>query len=90
MPVDIELMFEQMKWRDPLVYRMHCRLKYGRMTRTQLKSDGETFSNLMHALSLAYKADKLESAGEIEIFNDYENERVVFRRLDRYNGGGQE
>ena len=87
MPVDIELMFEQVKWIDPSVYRMFCRLKHRGMTGAQLRSEGETFSNLMYTLSSAYKLNDLESSGEIEIYNDYENEKVTVRRLTKYDFG---
>ena len=86
-PVDIDLMFEQVKWIDPSVYRMHCRLRHGRITREQLKNEPDTFSNLIYALSAAYKLDNLESSGQIEIYNDYENEKISVRKLTKYNGG---
>ncbi len=72
-PVDIELMFESIKWIDPSVYRMFC-------------SEQETLSNLMYAMSSAYHFDKLESSGSIEIYNDYENEKIAIRRLTKYDG----
>jgi len=84
-PVDIELMFESIKWIDPSVYRMFCRLKHRGMTGAQLKGEGETFSNLMCAMSSAYHLDKLESSGSIEIYNDYENEKIAIRRLTKYD-----
>jgi len=86
-PVDIELMFEQIKWIDPSVYRMFCRLKYRGMTESQLRREGETFSNLMYTLSSARRLDEQESSGEIEIYNDYENEKVKVRKLTKYGSG---
>jgi len=90
-PVDIELMFEQLKWIDPAVYRMFCRLKYRGMTGDQLKSEGKTFSHFMYALNYANQFNELEVSGEIEIYNDYENEKVAVRKLTRYepDGGGE-
>ena len=87
MPVDIELMFEQIKWIEPAVYRMHCRLKHQRITREQLESDGPTFSNLIYTLSAAHSLDQMEASGEIEIYNDYANEKVSVRRLTKYGSG---
>ena len=84
-PVDIELMFESIKWIDPSVYRMFCRLKHRGMTGAQLKSEEETFSNLMYSVSSADHLNKLESSGSIEICNDYENETVAIRRLTKYD-----
>jgi len=83
-------MFEQIKWIDPSVYRMFCRLKHRGMTGEQLKSDPETFSNLLHSLSYARRLDELESSGEIEIYNDYENERVAVRKLTKYDSSVME
>ncbi len=90
LPVDIELMFEQLKWIDPKVYRMFCRLKYKGMSGDQLKNEGRTFSNLMQAINFAYQLDVLEHSGDVEIYNDYENERVWARRLTRYEPDGGE
>ena len=90
MPVDLELMFEQLKWIDPKLYRMFCRLKYRGMNGSQLESESETFSNLVYALNGAGHLNELESSGQIEIYNDYENEKVVVRRLERYDLDGTE
>ena len=87
MPVDIDLMFEQIKWIDPAVYRMHCRLRHREITRAQLEGEGGTFSNFIYALSAAYKLNQMESSGVIEIYNDYENEKITVRKLTKYNGG---
>ena len=87
-PVDIDLMFEQVKWFDPPVYRMHCRIRHREMNNeliAQLKSDGLTYSRFTHFLSLAYELDELEAAGKVEIYNDYENERVGVRKLMKYH-----
>ena len=89
-PVDIELMFEELKWIDPRVYRMFCRLKYRGMTGEQLRNEKETFSNVRYALNGAVYLNDLEASGHIDIYNDYENERVVVRRIREYEPDGGE
>ena len=82
-------MFEQIKWIDPSVYRMFCRLKYRGMTESQLRREGETFSNLMYTLSSARRLDEQESCGEIEIYKirgDRSEERVVIRPAGEHFG----
>jgi len=89
-PVDIELMFEELKWIDPRVYRMFCRLKYRGMTGEQLRNEKETFSNVRYALNGAVYLNDLEASGHVDIYNDYENERVVVRRIREYEPDGAE
>ena len=90
MPVDIELMFEELKWIDPRVYRMFCRLKHRGMTDEQLRNEKETLSNVMYALNGAVYLNDLEASGRVDIYNDYENERVVVRRIREYEPDGAE
>src|SRR2546422_10356869 len=83
-PVDIDLMFEQVKWFDPPVYRMHCRMRHREMDNeviAQLKSDGRNYSRFTHFLSLAYELDQLQAAGRVEIYTDYANDRCGGRKL---------
>ena len=78
-------MLESIKWIDPSVYRMFCRLKHRGMTGSQLRNEPETLSNLVYAMSSAYHLNELESSGRIEIYNDYENEKIAVRRLTKYD-----
>ena len=82
MPVDRELAYESLKWVDPAVYRMYCRLIYRGLTDEQIKKDYPNFYKL-HLFTLMNDAlDELEAKGLIEILNDYESEEVRVRRKD--------
>jgi len=80
MPVDRELAYEVLKWKDPEVYRMYCRLRYRGMTAEQIKNDGQTFYRLHIFESINNALDNLEAKGYIEILNDYENEAIYIKR----------
>jgi len=80
MPVDRKLAYESLKWIDPQVYRMYCRLKYRGMNAEEIKNEGQTFYKL-HVFELINDAiDRLEAEGYVEILNDYENEQILVRK----------
>lgn len=86
MPVDRELAYESLKWIEPKVYRMYLRLRYKGMTKEEIKQDAESFYKLRIFMLMNNALDRMEERGLIEIFNDYDNEQIFFRK-NQYNPG---
>jgi len=84
MPVDRELAYECLKWVDPKVYRAYMRLKYKEITDEEFKRDSVSYYKLRLVAQTLDVVDSLEQKGLLEIFNDYENERILVR-LNQYN-----
>ena len=84
MPVDRELAYESLKWIDPKVYRAYMRLKYREITDEEFQRDSISYNKLRFVAQTLDVVDSLEQRGLIEIFNDYENERVLVK-LNQYN-----
>jgi len=79
MPVDRELAYECLKWVDPKVYRAYMRLKYRELTDEEFQKDSISYSKLRFIVQTLDVVDSLEQKGLLEIFNDYENERILVR-----------
>jgi hypothetical protein len=84
MPVDRELAYECLKWVDPKVYRAYLRLRYREITDEEFQKDSISFYKLRFIAQTLDVVDSLEQKGLIEIFNDYDNERILVR-LNQYN-----
>jgi hypothetical protein len=84
MPVDRELAYECLKWVDPKVYRAYLRLRYREITDEEFQRDSVSFYKLRFIAQTLDVVDSLEERGLIEVFNDYENERILVK-LNQYN-----
>ena len=80
MPVDRELAFEVLKWKDPSLYRIYCRLRYRGMTDEEITRDHVNFYKLQLFELMNQELDKLEAEGAIEILNDYSDEQILLGR----------
>jgi hypothetical protein len=90
MPVDRELAYESLKWIDPKVYRAYMRVKYREITEEEFKRDSVSYSALRLVAETFDVLDSLEQRGLVEIFNDYQNERIMVRLNNQYNPGKRE
>jgi len=79
MPVDRELAYECLKWIDPKVYRAYIRLRYREITDEEFQRDSVSYYKLRFIAHTLDVVDSLEQKGLIEVFNDYENERILVR-----------
>jgi len=84
MPVDRELAYECLKWVDAKAYRAYLRLKYREITDKEFQKDIVSFYKLRFIAQTLDVVDSLEERGLIEIFNDYDSERVLVR-LNQHN-----
>jgi len=84
MPVDRELAYESLKWIDPEVYRAYLRLKYREITEEDFQRDRISFYKLRLVAQTLDAIDSLEHRGLVEIYNDYDNERILVK-LNQYN-----
>jgi len=80
MPVDRDLVYESLKWTDPRVYRIYCKLRYGGMDPGRINGDSESFRKLYLTEKLNDALDMLEAKGCIGILNDYDNEQILFEK----------
>ena len=80
MPVDRDLAYESLKWVDPKVYRIYCKLRYGGMAPREFNGDSESFRKLYLTEKLNDALDMLEAKGRIEVLNDYDNEQILFKK----------
>jgi hypothetical protein len=87
MPVDKELAYESLKWVDPKTYRAYLRIKYREISDEEFKRDITSFYKLWYVASTLEVVDSLEQRGFLEVFNDYENERVLVRVKQNQKGG---
>jgi len=79
MPVDRELAYECLKWVDPKAYRAYLRLRYREITDEEFQRDSISYYKLHFIAQTLDVVDSLEQRGVIEIFNDYDNERILVR-----------
>lgn len=79
MPVDRELAFEVLKWKDLGLYRIYCRLRYRGMTGDEVRRDYLNFYKLQLFELMNQELDRLEAEGAIEILNDYSDEQILLR-----------
>lgn len=90
MPVDRVLAYECLKWIDPKVYKAYIKVRYNDITDEELERDLISYYKLCMITQTLDVVDSLEQKGLIEIFNDYDNERILLRmkknntRLDEY------
>jgi hypothetical protein len=79
MPVDKELAYESLKWVDPKTYRAYLRIKYREISDEEFKRDIASFYKLWYVANTLEVLDSLEQRGFLEVFNDYDNERVLVK-----------
>lgn len=87
MPVDRELAYECLKWVDPKAYRAYLRLKYREITDEEFQRDIDSYHKLWYIAQTLEAVDSLEQRGFLEVFNDYENERVLVKVKHNQKGG---
>ena len=84
MPVDRELAYECLKWVDPKTYRAYLRLRYREITDEEFQRDIISYYKLRFIAQTLDVVESLEQRGLLEIFNDYDNERILVR-LNQHN-----
>ena len=80
MPVDRELAYECLKWVYPQAYRAYLRMRYREITEEQFEKDKDSFYKVYLTEQLMDSLDSAEQTGMLEIYNDYDNERIMVKR----------
>jgi len=79
MPIDRELGFECLKWVYPEVYRAYLRIRFREITEKEFEKDKDSFYKVYLTEQLFDSLDSAEQKGMLEIYNDYDNERIMVK-----------
>ena len=80
MPVDRDLAYESLKWVEPEVYRIYCKLRYVGVAPNEIDGYAESLRKFYLTEKLNDALDLLEASGRITILNDYQNERILYTK----------
>ena len=80
MPVDRDLAYESLKWVEPEVYRIYCKLRYVGMDPREINGYTESVRKFYLTEKLNDALDMLEAKGHITILNDYQNELILYTK----------
>lgn len=80
MPVDRDLAYESLKWVEPEVYRIYCKLRYIEVNPGEINGYTESLRKFYLTEKLNDALDMLEAKGHITILNDYQNEQILYTK----------
>lgn len=83
MPVDRDFVFKTLRKREPDVYRMYVKCKQG-ISEREIQNDLPAFYKMHLTLLSIEVLNDLERDDKAEIINDYQNQRIIVKKLCKY------